>query len=643
VNTKLLFLSGFVVASSFATSKAYAQRAAENVVTSAEDAFGTRVGMDSVGLYDARSARGFDPQLAGNMRMEGLYFDQQGMFGPRITKAQTMRIGLSAQSYPFPAPTGIADISLVVPAKETVVSVSAQYQTVGPRAVFADISTPIFGDKLGMAGGVNMFRQVTEWNGRGLIATGAVLFNAKPTDNLELIPFVYYNKNFSSEVQPLILPGGAFLPPRIDRSVFYGQYWASNENSNFNAGLITRATVGNNWRLQTGLFRSVQDRPRNFTIFYRNTQLDGTANLDIIGFPAHKSASWSGEMRASGIFTQGSYRHTVHLAVRGRDTDRLFGGGNTINFGPAKIGVYQEQIEPTYTFGIRDKDAVRQITPGVSYVGQWANVGEFSVGLQKAYYRRSFGKLGAAAVTTRAEPWLYNGTIAVTATSKLSIYGGYTRGLEEFGTAPDNAANAGEPLPARETQQIDGGIHYRIMPGFNLMASVFQVEKPYFDRNTANVYTDVGNLRHRGIEMSLAGKPVKGVAVVAGALFIQAKASGLPVTSGLIGDRSPGTPPMTIKTNIQYDIPSVPGLSVDMNLEVFKSYYANRANTVKVPTQTPVALGARYVFNAFGNSSSLRFQVQNITDEYGWTAEGSSGRLAPIQPRRYTVRLATDF
>ena len=75
---------------------AHAQRADENAVTAADDAFGTRVGNEGVGLYDMRNARGFDPQQAGNNRIEGLYFDIQGMFGNRLTKSQTIRIGLSA-------------------------------------------------------------------------------------------------------------------------------------------------------------------------------------------------------------------------------------------------------------------------------------------------------------------------------------------------------------------------------------------------------------------------------------------------------------------------------------------------------------------------------------------------------------------
>ena len=51
-------------------------RAAENAVNSAEDAFGTSIGSETVGLYSASSARGFNPQLAGNIRLDGLYFDQ---------------------------------------------------------------------------------------------------------------------------------------------------------------------------------------------------------------------------------------------------------------------------------------------------------------------------------------------------------------------------------------------------------------------------------------------------------------------------------------------------------------------------------------------------------------------------------------
>src|SRR3546814_8839604 len=50
-------------------------RSAENAVRQAEDAFGFSVGRESLGLYSSSNVRGFSPLDAGNVRIEGLYFD----------------------------------------------------------------------------------------------------------------------------------------------------------------------------------------------------------------------------------------------------------------------------------------------------------------------------------------------------------------------------------------------------------------------------------------------------------------------------------------------------------------------------------------------------------------------------------------
>src|ERR1041384_7411199 len=59
-----------------ASAPALGQRAEENAVTSAEDAFGTTIGRESIGLYSEDDVRGFSPASAGNVRIEGLFFDQ---------------------------------------------------------------------------------------------------------------------------------------------------------------------------------------------------------------------------------------------------------------------------------------------------------------------------------------------------------------------------------------------------------------------------------------------------------------------------------------------------------------------------------------------------------------------------------------
>jgi hypothetical protein len=74
-----------LVASGIACENVQAQRTAENAVTQAEDAFGTSIGRETIGLYGASSVRGFSPTRAGNVRIDGLAFDQVWGLIPRLS------------------------------------------------------------------------------------------------------------------------------------------------------------------------------------------------------------------------------------------------------------------------------------------------------------------------------------------------------------------------------------------------------------------------------------------------------------------------------------------------------------------------------------------------------------------------------
>src|SRR5678816_1367396 len=81
---------------------AVAQRTNENAVTAADDAFGTSVGNESIGLYSTDEVRGFSPAAAGNIRIDGLYMGGIVIGNQRIQSGSNIRVGLSAQGYPFP-------------------------------------------------------------------------------------------------------------------------------------------------------------------------------------------------------------------------------------------------------------------------------------------------------------------------------------------------------------------------------------------------------------------------------------------------------------------------------------------------------------------------------------------------------------
>ena len=186
-------------------------------------------------------------------------------------------------------------------------------------------------------------------------------------------------------------------------------------------------------------------------------------------------------------------------------------------------------------------------------------------------------------------------------------------------------------------------MRYLITPRLTLLVGVFEVSKPYFDRDEANLFTSVGDIRHRGVEVSLAGQLVPNLTVVAGAMLLQPRISGSTVDRGLIGRVPPGRPPRLIRFNANYAPPSWNGLSLETSIEHKGANFANRVNTFKVPAATLIDVGGRYKFEAFGKAASLRLQVQNITNAYGWSVNGSSGSFAYEGARRFSARLAVDF
>ena len=225
----------------------------------------------------------------------------------------------------------------------------------------------------------------------------------------------------------------------------------------------------------------------------------------------------------------------------------------------------------------------------------------------------------------------------------MTFYASYTRGLEDSGIAPESAANPGEALAASLTEQVDAGLRYKITPYITFVAGVFDVSKPYFDRDTSNVFARVGSLRHRGVEMSLSGQPLEGLKVVAGAVLLQARVSGTIVDLGLIGGVPPGQTPVLIRLNADYGPAAWRGFSVNGRVNFEDSHNANRVNTVRISSVTTVDLGARYNFKVHDTSASIRFDVRNVTNVFAWTVAGASGRYSTLPARRYILRLAADF
>ncbi len=631
-------------------SVAHAQRADENALESAEDAFGTTVGGETIGLYSASNARGFSPVRAGNLRLEGLFFDGRGGGGGgvrlsnRLVGQNTIRVGLSAQSYPFPAPTGIADFTIRVPGDKSALStvVRAGYPEVA--ALEVDAQSPIT-DSLSIGGGFGIDRTVTDFAISNYNLDGALIVRWKVSDHLQIMPFYSRTRQLGNEWGPFIFAAGANLPPKYDRSKSLTQEWTDFDNDDANFGTITRANWAD-WNLSAGVFRSISWRRggESTQVHWRNVQPSGNADLYLVRLAAQSNPneSISGEARLTRDFIEGNRKHAFVFNTRAKRVQNGYGGNVTRAFGQGNILTPAILPEPNFTAGTRGREFIRQYSGGVSYQMLWKDIGEFSAGLQRTRFTR-FTRFVDPTPEETTNEWLYNATLAAYLTKSLVLYSGYTRGLEDAPRAPPYALNAGASASATITNQIDGGFRYTIMRGLTLVGGVFEVKKPFFDLDQTGLFGRLGNVRHRGVEISLSGSPLPGLTVVTGMVGLKARLSGPLVDNGTMGAIPPETVPLTGLFSMQYGPQSWKGFSVDARFSYNDPYTANVENTFKSASVRTVDIGSRYRFKIADNNALLRLQVQNLFDVWEWQVQGTQRQIQPTPRRKVTLQLTVDY
>lgn len=621
-----------------------AQRTDDNAVVESDDAFGKAIGDERIGIYNPDNVRGFSPVDAGNLRIEGLYFDQQAGPTSRLIDGSTIRVGISAQGYPFPAPTGIADYALRKPGAKAVTSAGLRWGPFGSLAAELDVQLPLDGERLGAIAGVGLYRDRTPFGSDPNFLSVAIGGRYAPAQGIELIPFWSRIRIRSDEAQPLIFTNGAFLPPRIPRSRFFGQKWADFNGENDNFGVVAKANPFG-LTAELGVFRSVSDGSEDhFDLLFDTDRAGNVGRRVVIAAGANRFASTSGEFRLSATLPDGPRLHTIIGSVKARAQRRRFGGEDFIDLGPSQIAAPDFRPEPVRSIGAKTLDKVDQVTAGLGYRGRWRDVGEIGIGIQKSDYRKSIAEPAPlpSPPDSASKPWLFNASASLFLSRSLALYGGYTRGLEESPVAPSNAVNLNDAPPAIRTTQKEAGIRYAVSPGVSLVVGVFDIEKPYFNLDAGDRFRQLGAIRRRGIEVSLAGEIAPGLNVVAGNVLQDAEVSGEEVRQGLIGDRPIGAFTRHTIISMDYNLPWHKPLSLTAYFEGTSDRTANAANTLVIPTRAVVSLGARYKATVGAVPTLLRFTVDNVTNTFGWNV-GGSGFFVPNGARRYTVSLAADI
>jgi iron complex outermembrane recepter protein len=629
-------------------NSASAQHASDNPVTAADDAYGLTLGLESVGLYSPGLVRGFSPQAAGNVRIDGLYFDQQGALSNRVVEGSAIRVGVTEIGYAFPAPTGIVDYDLRhTDGDRSGASIIASGGPYEGRGVSVDGSLHLLGNTLVLPIGASseVSTQTPYGPAPGYTSNLSSLGMTpkwEPNDRLSVRAIVDWQQTSAARTFPLFFTAGDYLPPHIPES-YLGQNWAEGRGATTNLGALVSAKLTDVWSLKTGVFQSRNDAASSYADLYTDIQPDGRSDHLVVGYPDQTASSTSGEVRLTGDFTSGDTHHQVIVMARGRDTDARYGGADEVDEGQATIGIPVQSLEPDFVYSSRTNDHAELWSMGSAYHLAWSHRVELEVGIQRETYHESAATTGASVSEMAVSPFRLYGNAAVAFGGRWTLYGGYTQGLENSGTAPSSASNGGAVLPASRTWQVDAGTRFALTPKVKVILGAFELQKPYFNLDTDNLDRELGVQKAQGLELSVAGEPAPHLNVNIGILSDTVMIFGSSLLAEGVGPIAVGQPRLMYVANVNYALPWKQAVSLDASATHFGTQPESVDNRVYTPAVTQTNIGGRYKFTTFGTTSTLRVQVQNVLGNRWWTSAYTPGFFQWPGPRTLFAYLTTDL
>lgn len=612
-------------------------RAQDNAIGGADDAFGSRIGQESIGLYSESLVRGFDLQQAGNYRIGDAYFVRAASPPDTLVASSQIRVGASALPLDFPAPSGIVQYSLLSGDRErTRVELGFQHlldSNPRPylRAFFVRRSDhgrfSVAGGALGSPSARYIFGNEAKYRSAGIVP------RIRWGERWQATGFHgVYVQRYQTDVG--FVPAADVRLPQPDRLRYLGQTWSRFDTRNTTTGLIVASDAeANAWDYSFSAIRSRVDRPRSDFNLFDGIDAEGRADASVVVARDRGIDSRAFETVARRDWTRAAHRNELVLLARARRSDYRSPRVSTFAVGPASIwGDVPSLPAPEDTQERQSRARVEQREAGLGWQFRHRNGLAANVGLRRVGVDETAFPADGASGARRSQAWLHNAAIVVPLSQRLTAFAAGTRGIEEAGIAPENARNRFEVLPPILARQSEVGAKWQPAPALTLLGTVFQIRKPDpgFDAN--GVYRFMEDVAHRGIELSAAGELAEGLRVVAGASWMKLRLSGERVDAGAIAERPVGRSSKLALASFDYAPPAWRGFSLDADATYYGPRPADDRNLRRTPGYALLNIGARYRFELGGKPAALRLRVYNATDKYAWIVGGSG--IQSYEPER---------
>ncbi len=632
----------YVLASAFSVfpfAEALAQ-SSTNVAAQAVDAFGEKVGSEQIGLYSEQQVRGFSLQDSGNYRLDRSYFIRSANIVGASLDGTTIRVGINALGIDFPAPSGIVEYRLAEAQPGAREEIELALRDYGGRAYFLRGSAATEDSEFGAAYGVSIMNDVGSDGQERRPRHYAFVPTWKPNDKFQIRGLFSADRFSKRGGNYGVLLDGTGLPDELPHPGTYYADWGYISQLQLAGGVVARYAPSDRISIQSSVV--ITDLDRWHDDFTRLTlDANGTGTATVFRNRPNGAQSTALETRAHWWTTD---TQRLFGTLRWRTSRNDFRPGEAVTLGPADLenGVPTTPEPDPLTEADPTIDEARQITAGLGYEAQLTDSVWVRGAVLKTRYEKDVMPPGAPAQSNIDSPWLYDFAATFTPADSLTFFATTVKGLEESGTAPNNATNRNEVLPAVIATQYELGLRYRITSGITFIGSVFEVSKPTPGIDLQNAYRLVGQARHRGIELSLVGRPIPSVNIVSGIVLLDADRRGELIDQGVLIGRATGVSAVTGLINATYEIPFVEGFSLDGQFNYNSKSLLNPSAGLYTPGYATFDLGMRYTFKIGKVTATLRGRIGNVFDENAWTANRNetAGR---VERRAFRLSLTTNL
>ncbi len=610
--------------------------AQDNAVNSAADAFGERVGTEQAGLYTESQVRGFDLNESGAYRIDDAYFSRTAAMNDTVLAGVGVRVGVNAVRLAYPAPSGVVSYRLRQTGPTNQLRLGVGLRDFGTHVIQGDSS--IRGGELSFAGGFvwrPMLRLTGGNEGRAFDLGGVGAWQITPEQRLRAFAMMYHR---AYDGDYAVIPSESAVPPSLRNLHQYSPSWAWTEALNSNFGVLYDGRIGG-FDIDVAAFRSIFDMDRvDYTLLFVDGE--GLASATMFRSPDRAKRGDSAEARVSRQFEASGLSHLASVSLRGGRVTTDLTSSLVIPLGTFDLRSEDKPdgVELAWS-GTRGEDTVEQVTASAGYGLAWGDRLQMRLGVHRTRYDKNVLSIAGVRTEGVQESTLYNASAIVSLTASTALFGSWVTGLEEAGVAPTAAINRDEVLPPVEAEQFELGVRHAVTPALTLIGAVFDVSKPTNGFRADNSFGLVGEVRHRGIEASIAGKVGADTSVVLGAVAFEPEVTGPLVDAGVVGPRASGISHVIVNANVERRLSST--WSVDAALSYSGERWVDTANTFKTPAITTLSIGARSRFALAGRPAELRVLASNVTGTEGYLA--SRTVLLPIPPRTLRALLTVTF